>query len=487
MKRFLSVFLLIICFIFTACLSNDKVDVNKKNQSPIDDIAEETAETATQSYYETLGERDFNGDTFTILDAVHHPDLQVNFAAEEGLNGEPVNDALFNRDKLIEDKYNVNIKYIQMVGQSPGCAALQKSVLAGEKTYDMIVSPVLGNSLASISTRNVLYNMTGAPYLSLQSPWWSKLIYDNMQYNGKLFYNGGDIFLPSYSKCSAVMVFNRKLLQDHGITENLYDLVFEGKWTIDVLERLTKDTNIDLDQDGRMHANDDFYGLIYQNHEVSMGFFLAGLDMKFSTVTNDIINVDLTSPLNISKIDKLAGMLERVNYSDQNDIIHKTFKSGRALFLVHCMETPQLSLRDMEDDYGILPMPKWNESQETYVSFINAWGSGFVGIPLTADIEKSAFLTEAMAYAGNQLLRRPVYDITLKAKGARDEESERIIDIIIETGYLDLNSIYNFGGTMNLFESAIINKSPFVSAYEEREPRVQADIDKFIEAMSADN
>jgi len=477
--------IMLACLIFTACSSN-AANPTKENQSSPETITED-AETTTVSYYETLGSRDFKGDTFTILDAVHHPHLQINFAVEEGLNGDPINDALFNRDKLIEEKYNVNIKYIQMVGQSPGCVALEKSVLAGERSYDMIVSPVLGNSLASISMRNVLYNMMEMPYLSLQSPWWSKLIYESLQYNNKLFYNGGDIFLPSYSKCPAVMIFNQKLLQDYGIENNLYNLVFDGKWTLDVLERLTKDLNQDLDMNGKMHADNDFFGLISQNNDVTMGFYLAGLGMNFSTVANGVINVNLTSESNLNKIDKLTQMLEKIIYKDQNDIIHKAFKENRAVFLVHCMETPQMSLRDMEADYGILPMPKWDENQESYVSFINAWGSGFVGIPLNADIEKSAFLTEAMAYSGYEMLRRPVYDITLKAKGTRDEESERIIDIILETGYLDLNSVYDFGGTLNMLLSTIIDKKPFVSAYEKKEAVIQKDIDKFINAMSVDN
>ena len=486
---FISV-LLAICIIFTACSPDSSSNTNENNdggQAQPGVIVQEETESVTVSHFETLGGRDFGGAAFTILDAPHHLHLQVNMPDEEGLTGEPINDALFNRDRLIEEKYNVNIEYIQIHGTGTGNSTLQRSVLAGERLYDLIVSPVLGNSLDSNSVNNILYNILDAPHLSLQSPWWSKLIYENMQFNGRLYYSGGDIFLPSYSKCPATIVFNRKLMQDYGIEDDLYELVFDGKWTVDVLERLTKDMNIDLNQDGRMHADDDFFGLISQNNTVTMGFYLAGLDVKFSAVSGDNIVVELTSQANISKIGRLTDMLERVNYREQNDIILDTFKNSRALFLVHCLQTPQVSLRDMEDDYGILPMPKWDEQQETYVSYINAWGSGFVGIPANADIEKSAFLTEAMAYAGHEMLRQPVYDITLKAKGARDEESERIIDIIIETGYLDLNGVYDFGGTLDILLNAIIDKRPFVSAYEEREPRIQADIERFIEAMSRDH
>jgi len=478
--------LILICLavIYAAC-SQDKTATTEGGQSA-PEITDESVETTEESYYDKLGERDFGGGIFMIIDSSHHPDLHINMPDEEGVNGDPINDALYNRDKLIEDKYNVNIKYTLIHGFGDGCKALERSVLSGTHEYDLLVSPVFGNSLDAISTRNVLHNMIGAPYLSLTSPWWSKMIYENMQFNNKLFYTGGDIFLPSYSQCPAVIMYNKKLFRDHGIEDNLYSLVFDGKWTLDALNAIIKDRDTDLNSDGKMHADDDFYGLISQNITVAMGFYLAGVGVNFSTVNNENITVDLTSPLTLNKIDKLSEMIERYTYRDQEDPIQKTFKGNRALFLTHCMISPQLNLRDMDEDYGILPMPKWDEAQPSYISFINAWGSGFVGVPLNADLEKSAFLTEAMAYAGYEYLRRPVYDITFKAKGARDEESERIIDIIIETAYLDIGSVYNFGGTQEILLDAIVDNKPFVSAYEKKEGNIARDIEKFIASMSAD-
>ena len=107
------------------------------------DTPEETAETVTQSHWDILGERDFNGDTFTILDAPHHTHLQVNFSVAEELTGEPINDALYLRDRFIEDKYNVNINFIQIPGFGEGNRVLERAVIAGDNTYDLIVSQTL--------------------------------------------------------------------------------------------------------------------------------------------------------------------------------------------------------------------------------------------------------------------------------------------------------------------------------------------------------
>ena len=155
------------------------------------------------------------------------------------------------------------------------------------------------------------------------------------------------------------------------------------------------------------------------------------------------------------------------------------------MFLATCMIVPTW-LRGMADDFGILPQPKWDENQKSYVSYLNGWGNGYVGIPANADIDKSAFVTEAMAYAGYEMLREPVYEITLSAKVSRDEESARIIDIIIETAFADLGSVYNFGGTQDIIVQAILNNKDFVSAYEKNEPKIQKDIEKFIASWTSD-
>ena len=171
--------ILTMCFIFTACSQNDNTVINENNnnqnnQSTPDipnESREETTEPPAISRFDTLGERSFNGATFTILDAPHHLHLQSNMPEEEGLTGDPINDALFNRDKLIEEKYDVNIEYIQLPGFGTGNTNLQRSVLAGEQLYDLVVSPVLGNSLNTNAMNNILYNLIDAPHLSLGSPW----------------------------------------------------------------------------------------------------------------------------------------------------------------------------------------------------------------------------------------------------------------------------------------------------------------------------
>ena len=484
-KLKLIVLLILVCLIFAACSPENKNPADNSNDWK-DAVSNENVngeEVTEPPYWDILGEKDFGGDTFTIIDAVNDPSWHYNMALE--ITGEPINDGLYNRDRFIEEKYNVQIKYIQMVGAGVGCKSIENAVAAGMLEYDLAIASIFGNNFNVISLRGVLYNMIDIPNLSLESPWWSKMIYENMKYDNKIYYTGGDIYLPTFSQGADVMMFNKNLFQDRGIRDNLYEMVFDGKWTLDVFERLIKDTDTDLNNDGKLHASDDFFGIVYPNNTEYMSGFFSGAGAKFSTTTADgELIVDLNTPTNLMKLDKLAGMLKKINYNNQDDPIMKTFKENRSLFLVHCMLSPQRMLRDMESDYGILPMPKWDEAQESYVSLMNGWGGGYVGIPANTDIEKSGFLTEAMAYAGYEMLREPVYEITFAAKAARDEESERIIDIIIETAYMDINHIYNFGDTQDMILQTILNKKDFVSSYEKKEAVIEKDIAKYISSIS---
>jgi len=471
--------ILLLCMIISVISCSTTTDNSSGGQDLSTSETGLETEVTTESYYVTLGERNFEGDTFTILDANWNPSICHNFPDEAGMTGEPINDSMYARDLMIEEKYGVNIEYIMISDGNKGSIALDKAVRAGETLYDMAIAPAQGNCFEKLAVDNILANLIDTPYLSLQSPWWSKLIHDNLQYDNKLFFTGGDI-VPSMAQAPAVTFVNLDLLKDHNIENNLYELVFDGKWTIDVLESITKDKNIDVNQDNSMNSLDDFFGLISQFNTVTVNAYCAGIGMQLSTVTpnNDIV-LDLDSPLAINKIERLTNLIKEVNYSDQESVIDHTFRSGNALFLVHFMVSLPMYMREMDYEYGILPMAKYDEKQESYISFVNAWMSGFVAIPQTADLDKSGFMMEAMAYASYELIRPNIYEITYKDKISRDSESAQIIDIIIETCYLDLNSVYNFGGSHEVILKTIINKEPFISNYEKQTGAIQKSIDNF--------
>jgi len=472
MKTKIILLLLILSIILAACAASNEPSTKDENES------QTSAETLPEeSYLDKLGAKNFNGETFTIIHVLERDGM---FFSGEELTGEPIKDASYMRDNLIEEKYNIKIEYV-FKDYTTIEGLLRNSLASGDHLCDMIIISII--TLSNPAVNNYLHNIAALPYITLDSPWWSKLIYENMTFDGKLYSTAGDIFPGMYMAPSATYV-NHKLLEDYGITDNLYEMVFAGTWTLDVLERLTKDVDVDLNQDGRMVDIDDFFGFIHQNHTLSSNTFCAAMGIKMSTIKDNTIVVDLTSPTAFEKIERLSGFFKKITYNAGNDFIVNTFHNGKAIFITHYLESAFLYLRTMEDDYGILPVPKYDEAQDTHISALNPWNASSMGIPLLIEPEKVGFIIEALGYLSYEMIRPNVYELTLKTKLARNTESMKIVDLIIETSYLDLNSVYNFGGSTDIVRNTLFDKTPLLSAYNSIESKIQGAIDTYIEKLS---
>lgn len=435
------------------------------------------------SHWDTLGGRDFDGMTFTILDANPNPTIWANVPSEE-MAGEAINDALLRRNTFIEETFGVNFEFVQIVGENTGTNTLRNSILAGEDTYDMVIARVMGGDMAALATGGMLLNLIDMPYLSLEAPWWSRLMYQNMQFDGTMFFSMGDI-VPAMYNAPAAMFFNRQMMLDHGRDDNLYELVLYGRWTLDELERITRDVDQDIDQNGTMYALEDIFGVVVERLALTSSGLAASAGINLSTIRDGEIVVDLGTQFVADRVARLHEVFGReYDWGGATvNIIRHTFYEGRAMFLGHYLESGTRFLRGMEQDYGIVPMPKFNEQQESYVSFLNAWNSVFVGVPLNANADNSAFIMEALAYGSYTMVRSAVHDVVLEHIVARDEESARMIDIIIETSYLDLNSIYNWGGSTDVLRNAIFDGASLISELEARQGQIESAIAAYMNTI----
>ena len=96
----------------------------------------------------------------------------------------------------------------------------------------------------------------------------------------------------------------------------------------------------------------------------------------------------------------------------------------------------------MEDDYGIIPYPKYDDIQEGYYTFQHDQ-IGVFAIPTTSErAETASAVFEAMSSESNASVVPAYYDIALKGKYSRDADSAEMIDIIHNGHKLDAAWIY---------------------------------------------
>ena len=463
----------------TAC--GDKTPAGTAETTGTTAADTDTVETEPETTpLQAMGEADFGGKTFTILDANDLPNMHVNIPGEE-LTGDPINDALYNRDLIVSEKYNVEIDYVQEAGF---ITSFKNSVVAGDTAYNSIISRGLGDNMAALANQGILYNLneiSSGEDANWNKPWWSGYMYDAMQLGGKFFFTTGDYAAAVY-QAPACVFFNVDLGLDYSIqASDLYAQVRELTWTYESLFSMTKGMNQDLNGDNAYRHEDDFAGiLIHKDYDQLNGMMVScGVPMSRINEEGHLV-VDLLNDKTISILEMLHQLYEPMyTYDHVDNTTQIAFPERRGLFLIHKVENATAALRDMDDDFAVLPLPKYDETQEHYYSLISGWVFCMVGMPKTLeDPAFNGFVTEAIARAAYELVRPAAFETTLKGKTARDEESVAMLDLIFSTLYMDFNCMYNFGNVSSKMTDWMVAGEGFASGYAALEKPIAAAIEK---------
>ena len=99
-------------------------------------------------------------------------------------------------------------------------------------------------------------------------------------------------------------------------------------------------------------------------------------------------------------------------------------------------------ISEEKDDYGIVPMPKFDEEQKDYISQIGT-STCMVYVPVTAkDPALTSKVMELLSYFTNQLVVPKYYEVALKEKYARDTDIAEMLDIIRDGATIDFLFVY---------------------------------------------
>ncbi len=444
MKRTISALLLIAMLASVSCESTGTGNDITSDDTTVSESTETSAETNDrENVKDNLPETDFGGDKFTML---VRTERSYEFEAEEE-NGDLLNDAVYKRNLAVEDRFNIKFDNVLMDSVWYDQAmqftnSLRASIQAGEGAYDIVAS--YAATIPALVSQGLFANWSDMKYVDFSKPWWSEKVKDEMTINGKCFMITGDISLALWEGMSCVM-FNKKLADNYGIG-NMYDLVKEGNWTFDKMLDITKDRYQDLDGDGEVSDNDAF-GMIHGT-ATEVDNYKEAFEIPVTKRGDD------GYPEFALKSEKIVDVLTRLDawVWNSNDVywglnldrpvLQEIFSRGNSLLFDSTLGATQ-NLRDMNDDFGIIPYPKYDENQKDYHSTSLDEFSMFV-IPIDApDMDKTAFITEALCAESYKKVVPVFYDVVLKTKNARDNDSAQMIDIIRDGLVFDWGYIYS--------------------------------------------
>lgn len=436
----------------------------------------DTEAVSETDYLETFKDMDFGGAEFHII-AQSVPGEQPTVPNTE-ITGEQVMDALYERDRTIQDMYNVKIvytteKYNTVASRAQLHSDLTAAILAGDCQWQFAVTS-LADSINRLATEGYVQDLLSNPALQLDRPWWSRYLYENMKYNGKLLCQTGPISLAYYySPCA--LAYNRTAADNYGI-DDLYTVVADGRWTFETFGNIIKDRSEDLDGDGKM-TTEDFYAVT--SDELSAVAFFIGVGGRHDEVRDGIPVFTVGEEANIARIEKVATLIGNPGITLPTEplkgfdsfAVQKThqFKTGKALFLAYNMNGIISQLRDMEDDYGLLPNPKWDENQDKYYTYGSGFGPVGVAMPITVtDTETAGVIMESMAYISHKEVGSLMFGITLREKIARDENSKLMLDIIYKDIIYDWTGIFSIGNVHILVRDVCIGKKQNIASEWEK-------------------
>ena len=166
------------------------------------------------------------------------------------------------------------------------------------------------------------------------------------------------------------------------------------------------------------------------------------------------------------------------------------FSEGSSLFLAARMISATSStLREMDNGYGIIPMPKLNEAQDMYYSGVHESGSVLCVPKSTAEakLEMVGATLEALCGEAHRTYMDAFLETAMKSKYSRDELSGQCIDLIMAGLTKNTLDEYNssFGGIMTgcIYNVMKNNPSSFASTFQSSITAAETAWEKALAAM----
>ena len=361
------------------------------------------------------------------------------------LNGDMLNDAVYNRNKKVESELNIVLK---SEDRQDGdiTNGFTQSIAANTQDVDVVFPRLY--LMPTLVNNGLLMDMATVDFRDLEAPWWNSEANEKLNIYGKQFGMVSDITFQD-KVSAAVTYFNQDLAKQYNLG-NLYETVLNDEWTLDNLLVMGKDVSADLNNDG-IYDENDAYPLSCQNDAVY--YLLNGGNLHFceKDAEGNIV-LSLTGEQEITALQRIFEIMgtgtlffNRQTYGvDLNGAINM-FSENKAMFLIRPLQSLFL-MRNMEADFGILPIPKLNEDQKEYGTPVNNYTATFMCFPKTTpDTERTASVTEMMALESHYTVIGPLYENILSSKLVREDNASRMLDIVFDSLVFDIGVIWNFG------------------------------------------
>ena len=484
MKKILLTFLALTFAITAVACAQDP---NKKpDSSSGNNPATSTPDSTEKDPYDAIpADLKFDGEDFVVG---MQSGTQYEFYTEED-SEDSINSALYKRNQTVESRFGITIKPLYSADGTDlytHTNELIRNIMSGEKAYDLISAKVVASG--SLITNTCLYDWNEMKYNSqLKGSCWISSINDELQIQDHIFTAVGQTCISALRWTYAIM-FNRTQADNRQITENVFNAIDGGDWTIDYFNTLVSDIYEDIDGvNGR--TENDFYGF---NAEAltNLDTFQFAFDIPMIVKDNDeILSLAFGTEKTVDAIDKVIRLYwnNPGTYICADDAVGtegRNFVEGRSVFAIMTLDTCFTGLRDMDDHYAVLPFPKYDADQkEYYTGMMDNYS--IMGIPTdVVNPDMSSAVAEALNIEAERTMYPVWYNESLSTKFQRDEYTVKYLDLLIAGRKADMGTLFqeSLGRISMMFRDTVrTQQNGFASSWAGNKDSLTASLKEIID------
>lgn len=453
----------------------DEVDDPKENESKGPASESDTVDEI-QAALDELGDINWGGDDFTVLYVdVFKGEVygEKGIVDKEGGSSQIINDAVYERNTLFEDRCNLTFKTIEKDASAVN-TSVQNEASAPTGDFQMIDNR-LGEA-STLATSGFLYDFFELG-VDLEGEWWDSGTAEFVLAGGVYFMSGSLNYADD--GVTYVLIFNKDMQKTYSSTvPDPYKTARDGEWTLAYFNQVIQGVSAD-NGDGKWNELDT-YGFI-NTWEYGNTFFI-GSDLRYINNTNSDGEITLFLS-NKAQMEKALNVLElsQAIYHNNNASYmsppgeeakgQTAFKENRGLFYGEVVNHLTPLTQEMKTEFGILPVPKYDKAQEFYRTWTHSSGSTFSVTSAIPDskVEVMGQVVQAYAILSHQYLKPAYYDIMLTSRNVHDADSADMMDLMFANRVYEMSFYFNTFGFFDLFKKATNdNTDSFSSGYEKQ-------------------
>lgn len=452
----------------------------------------------------------YQGDTIRVLCwNAQQPEFDI-----ESVSSDNIRNALFDRNGEVERRLNVDLTFRQELGDTANVSNFTSKVdqakKANTKEFDIIAA--YSRTAGQLAVRGYLEDLADVQdtHLNFSKPYWPDNMVNELKINNSLYFISGDIS-PNLLYMMQVIYFNKDMLdqyweaaakQGHTVTNGksytaehdangkliaspatlmLYDWAYAGDWTIDKLIALSRGadgTGIYRDNNGNgVKDSKDTYGFTSRAFQMNSFYTSSGLRFVEQTTDGSILKIsdDYGSEKTAALLSKLGAWINHETIHSawatvDDDDYYSPFSSGRTMFFAVRAEAPVVfGDKGAPYDYGILPVPMYDEAQESYHTCLGnpfTMYSIFNGLATSGSASRTGrgdtlremtAVLECWASETYRLVTPEVYEVITRTEYGKTSYDAKMFDLCCSSATFDLGQIF-------AFELDTMSEKPFNAA-----------------------